>query len=222
MTPAQIRDYAVAASIENGINPSVTLGLIEHVSSFATKYDRGGKLGLMGVPSNEVEDKASYLANPKAQIDSGLVRLAALKGSGTDIEGLVNYTQDPKLSMKALMRGLKATTEPVSREAMQAMYEATGSRGNIDQDAKKYGFQFTESQPEAEPEIVEPPIDSQAIMQPEQMQQRLPQETAYPEQDYSMYVEDDGEDAVEALFGDVSQTGTPPDVLKQLEAIAKE
>jgi hypothetical protein len=220
MTPAQIRDYAVAASIENGINPSVTLGLIEHVSSFATKYDRGGKLGLMGVPRNEVEDKASYLANPKSQIDSGLVRLAALKGEGTDIEGLVNYTQDPKLSMKALMRGLKATTEPVSREAMQAMYEATGSRGNIDQDAKKYGFQFTEPQPE----IVEPPIDNQAIIQPEQMQQELRPQEAYsePEQDYSMYVEDDGEDAVEALFGDKPQSGTPPDVLKQLEAIAKE
>jgi hypothetical protein len=220
MTPAQIRDYAVAASIENGINPSVTLGLIEHVSSFATKYDRGGKLGLMGVPSDEVEDKASYLANPKAQIDSGIVRLSALKGEGTDIEGLVNYTQDPKLSMKALMRGLKATTEPVSREAMQAMYEATGSRGNIDQDAKKYGFQFTEPQPE----IVEPPIDNQAIIQPEQMQQELPPQEAYsePEQDYSMYVEDDGEDAVEALFGDKPQSGTPPDVLKQLEAIAKE
>jgi hypothetical protein len=214
MNPTQIRDYAVAASVQRGINPAIPLGIIEHVSSFATKYDRGGKIGLMGVPTSEVQDKAAYLANPKAQIDSGLVRLAAYKGNGTDIDAMIAYTGDAKASMKALLRGLKTTTEPISKAAMQAAYKATGSRGNLDDDAAKYGFEF------------EQPVQEQTVpRQPARTMPNLPETPMTQEVKSDGWAVDDGkdDDLVAAVFDSGAQSNsTPADVWKQIEAIGAE
>jgi hypothetical protein len=205
MTPAQIRDYAVSASMGKGINPAITLGLIEHVSSFATKHDKAGKLGLMSVPADEVQDKAAYLANPKAQIDSGIIRLLALKGDGTDIDGMIAYTGDAKTSMKALLRGLKTTTEPVAKEVLEAAYSLTGSRGSLEQDAKKYGFEFeTIKPPQRQPKAATQYQDSVQVEEPDPF---APEST---------------EDLAEMAFSSHPKNSTPPDVMKQIEAIGKE
>jgi hypothetical protein len=204
MTPAQIRDYAVSASVQRGINPAVTLGLIEHVSSFATKFDKGGKLGLMAVPSSDVQDKQAYLANPKAQIDSGILRLSAMKGEGTDIDGMIAYTGDAKTSMKALLRGLKTTTEPVPKEALEDAYALTGSRSKLDQDAQKYGYQF--------------PVAEKPRQAP--MRREAPMIEPMPGKDN--FAQDGDTDIAEIAFSSTQSNDTPPDVLKQIEAIGKE
>lgn len=214
MTPAQIRDYATAASLQSGINPAVTLGLIEHGSSYGTRYDRGGKLGLMTVPAKEIGDKAAYLANPKAQIDSGILRLASLKGGGTDLAGMVAYTGDAKNAMKALMRGLKMTTEPVSRAEMQAAYQLTGSRGKLEDDAAKYGMVFDEPQAE----LLAPQVQPQA-QEPQPFDE--PMQTAKKSDGWA---EDSTDDDVASRLFDVEANGTdtPDDVWKQIQAIGVE
>lgn len=152
MTPAQIRDYATQASLKNGVNPAVTLGLIEHVSSYGTKFNNGKRLGLMGVQATEIQDKAAYLANPKAQIDSGLLKLIALKGARTDIEGAIDYLGDAKAASKAVMRGLKMTGEPVQKAAFEDIYKTTG--GDLTKDMSKYDYQPSEPK---QPRIAVPP-----------------------------------------------------------------
>jgi hypothetical protein len=208
MTPAQIRDYATEMSLKSGINPAITLGMIGRMSSYATKFDRNGKLGLMAVPKEDIEDKAAYLANPKAQIDSGILRLAALKGDGTDIEGMEAYIGDAKAAKKALMLGLKTTTEPVDRNTMQSLYELTGSRGNVDNDAKTYGYKFYEQPKQSVQNVVQAPT------------QQMPEAGINFEVPDSGYAQDDGIDLVASIFGSKEKSSDTPDfVWKQLEAI---
>lgn len=229
MTPAQIRDYAVTASLKNGINPAVTLGIIGRMSSYATKFDRAGKLGLMAVPNKDIADKAAYLANPKAQIDSGVLRLAALKGDGTDLDGMEAYIGDAKAAKKALILGLKTTTEPVTRETMQDLYQLTGSRGNVDNDAASYGYDFYK-RPKSEDKTGIP--EDEPKYSQENVPVEQPANTPTPEvaeagmKAGAMTDEDDGEDEVDlvqAMFDSQGKsTKTPDFVWKQLEAIGAE
>lgn len=206
MTVSDIKDYVVKRSLEMQINPAVPLGIIEQASSWSPSRNHGGKAGLFGIPKQSIVNMATYLADPIAQVDAGLLKLDSLKGKdGTDIDAMKAYFGDSKTAMTALMRGLKMTSEPVPKKHIEAAYKLTGGNSDIQQDARRAGYKF---EPDEEPVNVDVPRDDYQQPATDQYQEMKPPAKKL--------------DLIKVVFEQGAEdSDIPADVISQLESFAE-
>lgn len=145
-----IRDYVAERAAALELNPGVAIGLIEELSSYNTGRT-GNRLGLMGAPVDSVRNPDEFTSDWRAQIDMGLMSLAAAKqqAGGTDLGAAISYlggnpaAPDPKLAQRALRaytRGTKYTGEPIDEATLSSAYSAFGVSGNPAKDLKAAGI----------------------------------------------------------------------------------
>jgi hypothetical protein len=178
MTPAQIRDHITTQSEAVGVDPAMALGLAE-LTGFSPNWTDGKRAGIMSLPKDVIADQAAYQANPKAQIDAGLLALSKNIEELGDFAGLVQYTGSPKSALKAYLRTARNRGQAVTEEELAQSIQAIGLDLNPLEEAGKAGLTLAKPQQTQQPEQPEQQpaqAPAQPMQQPMQSEQILPPE----------------------------------------------
>ncbi len=170
MNPSKIKSTIAEQAQAAGIDPTGPLGYAD-LLGFGQRYNSAGRLGILGVPAQLIEDKEKFFSDPMAQIGIGIGLIKQAKDSGVDdFNALAQYTNDPSASVKAMMRGTKYSGQSLTPSMIAEAANMLGVKDfNPELEAQKAGIQLL---PDEQPQ--------QAVQQaaPEQPQQMAPRPMA--------------------------------------------
>lgn len=172
MNPNKIRSAITEKAQAAGIDPTGPLGYAD-LLGFGKRYNSAGRMGILGVPAETVDDKEKFFANPMAQIDAGIALMKAAKDQGADdFNAMLQYTADPSTAVRSMIRGTKYSGQPLSPGMIAQAAQAAGATDiDPDAEAKKAGIQLT---PDEQPA---PEQMAAAAPMPEEVEEPLPQST---------------------------------------------
>lgn len=164
MNPNKIRAAIAEKSQAAGIDPTGPLGYAD-LLGFGQRYNSAGRMGVLGVPEEVVEDKGKFFSNPMAQIDAGIALMKSAKDQGAnDFDAMLQYAADPSTAVRAMIRGTKYSGQPLTPGLIAQAAQAAGANDiDPETEAKKAGIQLMpdEQPPEqaAQPAMAPPMVD---------------------------------------------------------------
>lgn len=175
MNPNKIRAAIAEKSQAAGIDPTGPLGYAD-LLGFGQRYNSAGRMGVLGVPEEVVDDKNKFFSNPMAQIDAGIALMKSAKDQGaSDFDAMLQYTADPSTAVRAMIRGTKYSGQQLTPGLIAQAAQAAGA-ADIDPEteAKKAGIQLMpDEQPAAAPGAMAPAVKQM----PEESLPEAPQST---------------------------------------------
>jgi hypothetical protein len=178
VNPNKIRSAIAEKSKAAGLDPTGPLGYAD-LLGFGKRYNSKGRVGLLGVPEQVIEDKDKFFSNPMAQIDAGIALMKQVKDQGgNDFDAMMQYTGDPEATVRAMIRGTKYSGQPLTAGMITQAAQMAGIEIDPIAEAKKAGIELA---PDEQPE----PQMAQANQQmaPEQMQEpEIPAPESTPDQ----------------------------------------
>ena len=175
MNPNKIRTAIAEKSQAAGIDPTGPLGYAD-LLGFGQRYNSAGRMGLLGVPEEVVEDKGKFFSNPMAQIDAGIALMKSAKDQGaSDFDTMLQYTADPSTAVRAMIRGTKYSGQQLTPGLIAQAAQAAGATDiDPETEAKKAGIQLMpDEQPAAAPQEMALGVDEM----PQEIPEEAPQST---------------------------------------------
>lgn len=173
MNPNKIRAAIAEKSQAAGIDPTGPLGYAD-LLGFGQRYNSAGRMGVLGVPEEVVDDKNKFFSNPMAQIDAGIALMKSAKDQGaSDFDAMLQYTADPSTAVRAMIRGTKYSGQQLTPGLIAQAAQAAGA-ADIDPEteAKKAGIQLMpDEQPAAAPQQMALGVDEMPQETPEEAPQ---------------------------------------------------
>ena len=167
MNPAEIRQYIGAQSQAIGIDPALSMGLAE-LTGYSPNWTDGKRAGIMSLPKDVIADQAAYQANPKAQINAGILALSKDVGELGDFAGLVKYTGSPKSAFKAYLRTARNRGQPVTEGDVSQSLQALGLDLDPVDEARKAGLALAQPTEQAVQQQAPAPQQAEPMQQPTQ------------------------------------------------------
>jgi hypothetical protein len=214
MNPKEIRDYITEQSNAVGIDPALSLGLAE-LTGFSPKWTDGRSAGIMSLPKDGIADMEAYQANPRAQIDAGLLALSKnLEDTGNEFGALAQYTSNPSRAFKAYLRTARNKGQAVTADEIAQSMQALGLDLDPIDEARKANLPIAQPKP------------MQAPMQ-EPMQQAMPQQEQQPQveplqepESFITSTPKERKDRVEMIFGGNDKDGdVPADLIAYIKGL---
>jgi hypothetical protein len=182
MNTNKIRQTIAERSQAAGLDPTGPLGYAD-LLGFGKRYNSKGRVGLLGVPEQAIEDKDKFFSNPMAQIDAGISLMKQVKDQGgNDFDAMLQYTGDPEATVRAMIRGTKYSGQPLTAGMIAQAAQAAGVEIDPIAEARKAGVELAPDEPE---QMAPEPQMAQAAQQmpPEQMQEpEMPVPESTPDQ----------------------------------------
>lgn len=224
MTPSEITAYIKQQADAVGLDPSLALGVAE-MTGFSQNWTDGKRQGILALPNEFVANTESFKANPKAQIDAGIVKLSELgDATGNAYLTLKQYTGGDKAAFKTFMRATKLQGKPITMSSMQQAIDSLGLDMDAAVEAQKAGIVFAPEQQDIAPQP-EPMQDmAQEPMPPEPAMQPIQQTEQMPDDQYQEPVITSSNKQktkrIEMVFGDGGGEGdVPDDLLAYIEGL---